>query len=523
MRIIKLFLISTIMISSTLFAQTLNDAIKLTTNEQFQSADDAFKKLIQMGPSNGEYYFYYGENFFKNENMEMATKLYQKGTDVNATNPLCYVGLGKVQWYQGKQADAKANFFKATTLAAGKDAVVLMKIAEAYINADTKNLTDAFTLLAQAAKLDAKNPEVYILTGDAFLEQNDGTKAIENYEKAAGLDPKSVKATLRQGQLYNRSRNYPLALDFYKKASLIDSTFAPAYREKAEIYFRAVQPKAAAAQYKRYLDLNNDCIARGRYAGFLNQAKMYQESVAAALEALKCDPNNPYLYRYLAYDYFQLKDYPNGLTNCNTFFTKISPDKIIAQDYENRAKLNSQMGNDSLAIIDYKRIMEQDTTRTEYLGDIANAYKKTKRYKEAIEYYTKKIKTGKANANDYNGIGLSYYYSKDFVNADSSFAQVVKQQPDLYVGYLWRAKSNVQLDPNNEKWLAKSIFETFITKVKPEETEKNKSYLIEAYNYLAAYYASLKDCPNTKLYMQKVLELDPNNAQAKKVIAGLKC
>ncbi len=59
-------------------------------------------------------------------------------------------------------------------------------------------------------------------------------------------------------------------------------------------------------------------------------------------------------------------------------------------------------------------------------------------------------------------------------------------------------------------------------KVKPEEVDKSKNNLIEAYYYLAAYYAEKKDSANTKLYMQKVLEIDPNNAQAKKILAGLK-
>src|SRR6187200_2193450 len=115
---IGLFLVAT----SAIFAQTLPDAIKKTTNEQFESADAAFKTLIQSQPNNGDYYFYYGENFFKNENPEMANTMYQKGADVNAINPLPYVGLGKVQWYKGQAAEAKANFFKATTLAAGKNA-----------------------------------------------------------------------------------------------------------------------------------------------------------------------------------------------------------------------------------------------------------------------------------------------------------------------------------------------------------------------------------------------------------------
>ena len=178
-------------------AQTLNDAIKQTTNEQFETADATFKSLIQSQPGNGEYYFYYGENYFKNENMAMANTLYEAGVDVNATNPLPYVGLGKIQWYQGKQAEAKANFYKATTLAAGKNATVLIKIAEVYTFAESKNLPEAFNLLTMASKIDPKNPEIYILTGDAYLEQNNGSKAIENYDKAATLDTKSVKAILR--------------------------------------------------------------------------------------------------------------------------------------------------------------------------------------------------------------------------------------------------------------------------------------------------------------------------------------
>jgi tetratricopeptide (TPR) repeat protein len=529
MKKIRLFFVSTIIASSPLIAnaQTLNDAIKLTTNEQFETADAAFKALLQSQPNNGEYYFYYGENYFKNENVQMANTMYQKGADVNATNPFPYVGLGKIQWYQGKQTEAKANFFKATTFAAGKNAIVLLRIAEVYISAETKDFIEANKLLDLAQKIEPKNPEVYILRGDAVLEQNnDGSKAITMYEQASSLDPKSVKAILRIGQLWNRAKNYTSALDYYKKASLIDSSFAPAYREKAEIYFRAGQYNNAVAQYKRYLQLNNNCSARSRYAGFLNQAKQYKESVDAAIEALKCDLNNDYLNRYMAYDYYELKDYVKGLASSNTFFSKATGDvKIISQDYENRAKLNAQLGADSLAILDFKKVLEMDTTRKDLNNDIANAYMKMKKYAEAIDIYKKKISSGKVNANDYYGIGRAYYYTKDFINADSSFAQIIKSQPDLYLGYLWRAKVNEQMDPKNEKWLAKPFFETYISKLKPEELTQaqNKNSLIEAYNYLAAYYASKKDCPNVKVYLQKVLDLDSANAQAKKVIAALKC
>jgi tetratricopeptide (TPR) repeat protein len=528
MKKIKGIFMLLILSGSASFAQTLSEAIRLTNNEQFEKADAMFKSLIQAQPNNGEYLFYYGENFFKNENPDKANEQYQKAIDVNATSPFGYVGVGKIQWYAGKQTEAKATFYKATTLAAGKNASVLMKIAEAYTNAEVKNLADASTLLAQAAKLEPKNPEVYILLGDVYLEQNDGTKAIENYEKAGALDPKSVRAILKQGQVWNRAKNYTLAIDTYKKALKIDSTFAPAYLEMSEIYLRAGLYQNAYNTAKKYIELNNDCSALSRYAGKANLAKKYKESVEGATQALQCDPNNAYTYRYKGRSEYELGDYANGIQTFTTFFDMAAKNpslKISPEDYEYLGKLYAKNGKDSLAIINFKKALELQPEKVELNGDIAASYVKLKKYAEAIEAYKAKIQGGKGNANDQFGIGRAYYFGKDFINADSSFAKVITAQPELAIGYFWRARAKSQQDPKNEKWLAKDDFEMFISKVKPEEAEKNKKELIEAYNYLSAYYAdkARNDCPNVKKYMQKILELDPANAQAKKVLAGLKC
>jgi tetratricopeptide (TPR) repeat protein len=518
--------IALLMAGSTAFAQTLQDAIKLTTNEQFESADAAFKTLLNAQPNNGDVYFYYGQNYFKNDDTEMASQMYQKGAEVNATNPLPYVGIGKIQWYKGQATEAKASFYKATTLAAGKNANVLKRIAEAYINGPTKNLTDAFTLLAQASKLDPKDPEAYILTGDAFMEQNNGTKAVEQYEKATALNPKDIVGILREGQLWARAKNYNLALEKYRKAKSVDSTFAPAFREAADIYIKAGKYGEAAYNMKKYLQLNNDCSAKSKYSGVLNQARMYKESIEQGKEALKCPVVNPYTYRYLAYSMYETADYPGGIENIDNFFAKAPADKLIPLDYEYRGKLLSKTGKDSLAILDFKKAMEMDPEKADLNDDIANSYIKMKKYPEAIEAYkTKMAKNTKPSANDEFGIMRAYYYSKDFINADTAAAHIIKIQPDLLLGHYWRAKINSQMDPKNEKWQAKEYYELYISKVKPEEKEKEKKNLIEAYNYMAAYYAdkARNDCPNVKMYMQKILELDPANAQAKKVVAGLKC
>ena len=503
-------------------AQSLKDAIKQTTNEQFETADASFKAIIQREPSNGENYFYYGENYFKNDNMEMAKAMYQTGIDVNATHPLCYVGLGKILWYNKNEQEAKTNFYKATTLSGSKNGTVLMEIAEVYINAENKNIPEAMNLLNQAAKLEPKNAEVYILMGDAFLEQQNGGEAIKNYEKATELNKASAAATLRIGKLYSRAKNYNLALDFYKKAIEIDASFAPAYREKAEIYYRAGRYQDAVAEYKKFLELNNNLSAKIRYTGFLYQAKQYKDAITQGSEVFNKDSGNIYLYRYLGYSYYENAEYPKGLSKMESFFSKAGKElKIIQQDYEYYGKLLAKNGKDSLGLIALTKAADMDTSKKDLYSDIGAAYFKMKKYPELINSYNTKIAASvKPSANDYFGLGRAYYFSKDFVNADSAFAKVIRSSPDYPAGYLWRGRVNSQQDPKNEKMLAKPYYEMYMSKVKPEDAEKNKKDLVEANTFIGVYYMKNKDFSTAKTYFKKVIELDPSNENAKKFLAS---
>ena len=56
-------------------AQSLQDAIKFTESEQFEKASSAFVTLIQREPTNGDNYFFYGENSFKEEVIDSSFKV----------------------------------------------------------------------------------------------------------------------------------------------------------------------------------------------------------------------------------------------------------------------------------------------------------------------------------------------------------------------------------------------------------------------------------------------------------------
>lgn len=531
-----------IVLVNSSFAQTLQEAITKTDNERYAAAAADFRSLIAKEANKGENYFYFGENFFKDGNLDSANYYYQKGAEVNATYPLNHVGLGKVLWSKGKSQDAQTAFFKAATLGANKNTEVMRKTAEIYITSENKNIDGAINLLNAAIKIEPKNPDNYILMGDALIEKNptDGGPAIKQYNKATELNPKSPKGVLRSGKLYQRGRNYQLALDLYKQAETIDPNYAPAYREKAELYHMAGQDGKAIESYKKYLELNNSDEARERYASFLFTNKQYADAITE-IEALQKDGNtNMYLDRILGYSYAELgnktdKDaYTKGLISINKFFEKAGANfKYAATDYKYKGILLAKTGQDSVGVTNIEKAIEMDPKlEKELVSLIATTWMGAKKYTKVITTYERKMAGDPKNLTiqDWYDFGRAYYYEggvkqrekKDveatelFVKSDTCFSQLCQLKTDYPMGYFWRGRINTQLDPKDEKHIAKPHYENALKLVKPEEKMTYKSNIIEANLYLGSHYAfsKEKDLTKAKEYFKIVLELDPTNKAA---------
>lgn len=510
-------------------AQTLDEAVRMADNQRYERAREAFKQLTLSDRNNGNVYFYFAETYYNQSGtdstkLDSANTLYQTGITAEPENPLNFVGLGKVLWAKNRQNEAEMQFSKALEMSRNKNAQVMMKIAENYINARYKNLKAANDLLAKALKLEPKNPDVHILLGDAMLEANplDGSGPVKKYNEAAELNKNSAKPILRIGKLYFRAKNPTEALKYYKEAVRIDSTFAPAYLEMGELYLMAGMNKASLEAYKKYLALNNDMEARERFAQILWVNKFYEEAINEISNIQMTDSSSLYLYRVLGYSYNEAGNkfqdgYKKGLYAMKKFFDMANAKKgfkFIASDYSSLGKLLSKNGQDSLAMIELKRALVLDTSVTDLYSDIAFSYYKSKKYNDAIVYYIKKVDAGRPTVNDYIYLGLSYYQTKQFALSDSSFKKVLSVNPDMILANKWRAKANVQLDPDSKLALAKPHYEKVVALIlaAPESLEKNKKDLIEAYEYLVSYHLIIvKEIEIATDYINKIKELDPNN------------
>lgn len=509
-------------------SQSLDETIRMADNQRYERAKESFRKLTVTEGRNPKVWYYFGETYFNQGFLDSANLMYNKGKEIDPQYALNYVGIGKVLWNTAYENDAQAIFKQTLELTKYKDATVMLKIAETYINTKNKNLPAANELLTKALKLDPKNPEVHILIGDAMLEADpmNGAEPIKKYTEAAELNKTSAKPILRIGKLYYRAKAENEALKWYKDAIKIDSTFAPAYIEMGELYLLAGLNKKSLEMYKKYLELNNDLEARDRFAQILWVNKLYEDAINEISNIQKTDSSSLYLYRILGYSYSEVGDkfppdgYKKGLYAINKFFeiSSSKPNfKYLASDFSAKGKLLAKNGQDSLAMIELKRAIEIDTTITDLFSDIAFAYYKTKKYADAIIYYNKKIAAGKPTVNDYLYLGISYYQTKNFAMSDSAFKKVLSVNPQLVLAHKWRAKSNVQLDPDSKLGLAKPHYEKVVELIlaKPETLEKNKKDLIEAYEYLGAYnFIITKDIVTAKDYFTKVKELDPANKKA---------
>jgi len=537
--------ITLLVIGTASFGQDLNSALRMTYQEQFDAADNAFSTLSTKEPANGKYYYYSGENqlasyFIDPANVpfesiaKKAVERFNQGIAANPNEPLNYVGLGKVSLIENNKTVAAENFAKAesflparkkkSALTKPEQATLLIQLADAYAQVGSKDSALVFGYLRRAESLDSKNPELYLVRGDYwFYTLNNGSRAAENYKRAQDYSPNSTRARVRLGQLYTRIRSYQDALNYYQEAIEIDPSFAPAYLEMGFLYSKMGKKEESKDYFKKYLDLSSSNIAaKRRYANMLIQTEDYSGAIEQINQILAMDSltyND--LNRALAYSYFEEKKYDDAKYYIKKFMKNAPEDKITPKDYVYYGHILIKNGQDSLGINELARGFELDTTNTDLLNEIASLYLKSKKSQEAGDTYKLKIRYSKANVNDYYKMARAYFDAKNWAEADSAFVQVNKLSPDFEPVYLFRARIYSNLDPDTKEGLAKPFYELLVEKASADSVKYNRD-ILEAYNYLGYYYLVNKQYCESLSYWDKIVALDPANENAKSALKDLK-
>ena len=501
-----------IIFSANLLAQDISSGVRLIRSEKFNDAKNYFISLLG-SKVNSEACFYLGEIFFQLENLDSAKLFYEIGIEANKKFPLNYAGLVRINVIEGNSAQAEKNQEEAIDLGNEKNPEVYVVLSKAYSR--IKEYKKAIELLNTPLKTTTQHANTYFALGKVYLDQNNGTDAVKNFQKAIDVDPTNPEALTWKAKVYILINNYESAISLLDEAIKNDPSFAPAYVELAELYYTMKNYSKAADNYLLYLANTEVTFEKNkRYISILYLNKDYQKAIDLLKEMEKTDPDNPFSVRILAYSYLRLEDSQSSMSYFQKLF-ELPKVEYLSTDYENYGNLLSKTGNDSLAVGYLLKVVDLDSTRKDILSDVSVSYFKNKKWDGVITTLERK---NQLKAQEYFDLGKAYYFTQNYPKADSAFNILTQKVPELGIAYFWQARVKSNFDPESEQGLAQPFYEKFINLSSNDSTKFNKE-LIEAYSYLGYYFYIKDDKASSKENWLKVKALDPENAQA---IAALK-
>lgn len=518
-----LLFFSALFFSGVLSAQTLEEGKKFLYYERHKSAKAVFEKLVAANPNNVDAVYWLGQTMIvsdDNADVPGAKALYQKTLMNNSNSPLLLVGMGHVELIEGKVQDAKQRFETAISLTQSKNATVLNAIGFANVNADKGDADYAIEKLKLATTLkNMKDPDVWANLGDAYKKLLQGGPAQTAYETALELVPNYARSLYRIGKIYQTQgrQQEEIYMRYYNDAIAKDPAYGPVYENLYQYYYLTDVNKSAEYLTKYLANADDDPKDCFYKASMFYAQGLFAQSITSANECLKQENPYPNLYGLIAYAYDRQGDSVNAKASFDIYFTKQPAEKIGPTDWQTYAKVLLKFpGNDSIAGLNIDKAVALDSTdkgKVDILKVMTAYYEGQKNFKKAGDWYTKinSIKKDVRKTDLYNA-GYSYFRAGEYTSSISVFNVYSEKFPDDAFGYYMAGKANWAIDSTLERGLANPSFEKAI-EVGLKDSVKYKNQLIGSYKYFVLYSVYKKDKAAALAYCDKILSLDPNDAE----------
>lgn len=520
------------MSSSVLMAQESAEVEQLLDNERYESAEAILEKRITtegiMPDINYLLVKTYLEQDKVNEVKDFITKY--KLSDNPDADPLDRITYARYLLQKGDRAAANVIFNSILENKKNrKNPLLLMAMAEVNIAEDMGDPAQALEWLKMAGDKDDNNPSINILEGLAYRKLSDASKAFLAYQQALKKDKNNVKAHYLLGKIFTAQKNQEVYLEHFMKAYKIDSTYAPVLEALYDHYYN-IDVRIARKYLEKFIANTDHTIQHDyRMTDMYYLTGDYDRAITGALKLIDTEKEKaqPRLYKLMAYSAMKSKDTLKALEYANQYFSKEQPVKLIAADFELKAILTEAQPGAEKGAIDYYSIAgEMDTlvaNKIKYATAIIKLTKKADMISKHA-YWLGKLYQWKEKTNniDLFNWGLAHYTAAEYLQSDSVFTLYTERYPEDIFGHYWRAQANAAIDTALAQGLAVPHY-IKVTEIGEKDKEKNKKMLLKAYGYLGGYEANIrKDYVQSLMWFEKFLELDDENADAKRYAETLR-
>ncbi|MBN8545956.1 MAG: tetratricopeptide repeat protein [Ignavibacteria bacterium] len=516
-------------------AQNLKDAHKYLENESYTNALQTYNQLLAEEPGNVKYGYFLAHAYLHVARNDSAKMVMDKFTATAAGDPYYMLGVATLAFKDKNYTLAKdlisQALAKVSTEKKGTtiyDVEFLIDLSDAiYVGGADKEICElGIDAILKNLSKDPKNYDLLIAAGKIYYTIPDGTNALKFFKSALDIQSNKPAAHVGYGQVYRLIKQYGSAEIKFQDALKLNPDYAPAYREIAEMNYDMEDYAKAIQNYKEYLQKSEKTLPNlRRFAIIQYNGKDYVGTVATTKEFLASAGKNADMWVLQAYAYDMTGDSTNAIASFDKYFSFVEQPKIKAYDYELYGKNHKKVGNDSIAVLNYIKAVDLDSTKSTLLGDVAAYYFKKKDWESAAKSYKKKeqLERGLAQREYYN-LGMAYYFGKNYDAGIVAFDSLLSQKADFALGYFYKALclSQIETLDSTKFGIAKPVFDSFIA-IAGKTPDKFKTQLINAYDYMGYFYFQSQDKPefkdtwkqNFRDAYEKILVLDPNNQGAK--------
>jgi len=393
----------------------------------------------------------------------------------------------------------------------------------------------------KAIAIDSKYAPAYVLQGDIWRHYKDTVMAKKWYEKAITANPQSTVGYEAYAKMIEES-DPDGAVAMLEKITAAHPEY-PFHLKAARIYARKMRKDNVAGKYLpklvgHYEQVNPDsmeCSDVVEYAGWYYSLNDYNKCLAVLEPYMSKYTSDPYFNNLCLQTSVEAGQYSKAEQFANNFLSS-APDSIRKSQYY-RYCVRTYMGLKKYeeAVEVSKTLMGLDIATDEdkqyAIGKIADAYSELGEFDKAeaayAEYTEGRSRAGQLTVQDVNDFAKFYLNKAEESNGSEKIAAWMKadslydvmankyiQYADmaLYQRYKISTHIHTKTEEGHTLPICKQLIPLLLAKGDLDDTRK--SWLSEAYYYMAYYYVANGNLKRGKEYCLKSLEANPSNKGA---------
>ena len=404
----------------------------------------------------------------------------------------------------------------------------LIDVGDFFLNA--KIYPCANMCAKQIYQNDPKFVPGLFFAGQVAMLRKDYGGAGQKYDEVLAYEPNNITA-MRANAFVYKNVNPAVAVEMLNKIKALDPNDADVDKQLGDINYNLDKFKDAVANYKQE---NIDVRAAENYCLSLYSTAEFFDLKEKAVQFAPLDPKDiifPRMQFFADVNNYELDKAKESIKYITE--KRFADSLYISLDYEYAANYASESNDIPMAIANYKKAIEKDSTKATSYKELAMLYRRDHQPEEALGAFQKylQILGDKAQMADSFRLGEIYAAASQeksvspekkaeyFKAGDELFQTIADRTPDNYQAVLMRARINIT-DSSKPQDKVRELYEEVLKRA--GKSEDVKSARTEADRYLIFYYINKDMLQDARRVTNDLLSIDPTNAVAKNAEAYLK-